>query len=231
MKKLLDKDLLDDLFQIMTRAKLGPPSTIDNDAGVSVSNFFKLSVNYDKKYETMISAGHYDRWPFTIFPEEHILMSGNGVLEFDACLLQLHHSTYSLKRAVAKIQNRDLNGWTPARVEHLLAFGKRFPKEQLYRPIIGTGTVVFFLDDATNKYDETQEYNVPSLHTQDGDKVTFGSTWWLNETDFGHYRFLVVKNNSQNESACIHFTKVHNHNRENVEKTKIRMGTSKSGEK
>lgn len=99
-----------------------------------------LPIDYTKSLEQMISAGNYD-WKNNNITAKCFRIIGEGRVDFEVKLFHFGRSISS-GDAVAQIVAADPeNPWEPAKAEHLLAFGEKFPDEQRKYPIIGLGSV------------------------------------------------------------------------------------------
>ncbi len=99
-----------------------------------------LTVDYSTGLEAMIAAGRYD-WRNSDITPERFPISGTGIVKFEARLI---HPDRDISSDDAEAQIRALdpqNPWEPGKIEHLLSFGAKFPKEQRKRPIVGLGSV------------------------------------------------------------------------------------------
>lgn len=105
------------------------------------SEVFPIEVDYALSVEEMIAMGNY-RDP--VFWElRHVRICGNGRVAFEACHFYLINGSMYPEHAALRIKAADeCNPWDVARLEHLLAFGTRYPEQQMECPIIAPGTVV-----------------------------------------------------------------------------------------
>ena len=106
----------------------------------AVANPELLSVDHSKTLEQMIADGHYD-WVNSDINPERFPMKGEGVEELE---WKEFHFDFDIKSDDAKtrIETADTgNPWIPARIEHLLAYGTKFPDKQRQYPIVGLGSV------------------------------------------------------------------------------------------
>jgi hypothetical protein len=99
-----------------------------------------IEVDYAMTLEKMIAAGNYD-WINGDFNTEQFSPVGEGRMEYDAKLFHFGHPIYS-EAVLDNIKDADSTTvWEPAKIEHLLAFGSKYPDEQKEHPIVGLGSV------------------------------------------------------------------------------------------
>jgi len=93
-----------------------------------------ITVDYVRGLQAMIKAGRYD-WVSDAITPERFPVNGKEVVQFEARLF--HFNRYiSSEDAVKHIEGADAtNPWKLAYMEHLLAFGEKFPNEQKKFPI------------------------------------------------------------------------------------------------
>jgi hypothetical protein len=104
--------------------------TLDIVAKVSVT------VDYAKNLQDMVAAGRFD-WVNSDITPKRFPIAGTGIVEFETKVFHFDRSISS-KNAVEAIK---ADGWEPARIEHLLAYGATYPDEQRQYPIIALGSV------------------------------------------------------------------------------------------
>lgn len=108
--------------------------------GPLVPELIILTVDYGLTLEQMIAAGNYD-WKNDDLTDKRFPIKGEGVQEFEACLIHPNRSISS-EDCIQLIKDADkTNPWQPAETEHLLAFGAKYPEEQRKFPIIALGSV------------------------------------------------------------------------------------------
>ena len=117
---------LDDRNAVRTALKLG----------VVLPESMTLSVDYGCSLEQMIVAGYYDCGYHNI-TAKRFPMIGNGVEQFEVKIFHFGRSL-RLKEIISAICSA---GWDKGEIEHLLAFGKKYPEEQRKRSIIALGSV------------------------------------------------------------------------------------------
>ncbi|MBI5003768.1 hypothetical protein HZC00_01605 [Candidatus Kaiserbacteria bacterium] len=93
-----------------------------------------ITADYDQPLTDMIAAGHYD-WKNDDITAERFLVTGQGTVQLEWKLDHFDRKVSS-EQAVRAIER---DGWQPAKIEHLLAFGAKYPDEQCRYPIIGLG--------------------------------------------------------------------------------------------
>lgn len=86
---------------------------------MKISKVITLTVDYNKSLEEMIALGKY-RGVESCITSEYYPVKGSGVVKFEAVIFRfpmglLTHEKEDMIRR---------NGWKPAKIEHLLAFGK-----------------------------------------------------------------------------------------------------------
>ena len=158
-------------------AALGP--SMETAAAVLPDRLI-LAVDYAQSLEQMIAAGHYG-WANSDIGRERFAIKGVGRAEFEARLFHFDHGSSS-DGAVDAIKNADpADPWEPAKIEHLLAFGAKFPEEQRKYPIVALGSVV--LPDGPR--------HVPYLYKDDSRRHLHLTWWALDWPDDA--RFLAVR--------------------------------------
>ena len=99
-----------------------------------------LIVDYSQTLAQMIADGHYD-WVNSNIRSARFPLAGQGVEEVE---FKEFHFDFDLESDDAKtrIEAADtVSPWMPAKIEHLLAFGKQFPEKQRQYPIVALGSV------------------------------------------------------------------------------------------
>ncbi len=108
--------------------------------GTSDSVIF--TIDYALDLATMISLGRYD-WVNEKITSQGFPIIGEGIVTVRAMLFNFDHILVS----------EDVNhlmefiGYEAAKIEHLLAYGAKYPDEQRNGPIIGLGSVVEEFED------------------------------------------------------------------------------------
>jgi len=95
-----------------------------------------LSVDYyGRPLEAMIAAGKYD-WENNRITANRFPLVGSGVEQFNAKLFYFGRMT----RSQNNVDAIKATGWELGKIEHLLAFGERYPEEQYKYPIVALGS-------------------------------------------------------------------------------------------
>lgn len=136
-----------------------------------------LTLDYGMSLEQMIAAGQYD-WMNSDITKERFPIVGSGVVEFECKLFHFDRNVSSEEATRLIIAD----GWQPAKIEHLLAFGAAKPEEQRKYPIIALGSVAEFADG-----------RCVSCLCRDGAKRRL-HLGWRHGGWGGDYRFLAVRN-------------------------------------
>ncbi len=157
---------LDDRNAVRTALKLG----------VALPESITLVVDYSRSLEQMIAAGHYD-WKNDDITAKRFPLKGEGTEQFEAKVFHFNRSMSS-EAAVEAIKAA---GWEVGMIEHLLAFGEKYPGEQRKYPIIALGSVAKVLGHR----------NVPSLNRL-GAERSLHLYWWSSGWS-GRGRFLAVR--------------------------------------
>jgi hypothetical protein len=145
---------------------------------------FCIEVDYSMSLNKMISAGNYD-WKNDDITVARFPVKGEGKVQFEAKLFHFNRNISS-EAAVTHIKDADpQNPWEPAKTEHTLAFGAKYPQLQREYPIVGLGSV------AGVRFGR----GVLLLGGVGSDRDLGLSRWggvWS-----GHFRFLAVRKVSQ----------------------------------
>ena len=99
-----------------------------------------LSVDYSQSLEQMIAEGNYD-WKNSDITAKRFPVVGNGIEQFEAKLFHFDRNTVSQDNVDAIKADDPANPWEPGKIEHLLAFGAKYPEEQRKYPVIALGSV------------------------------------------------------------------------------------------
>lgn len=142
---------------------------------VFVPQAYTAIVNYSKTLKQMIAAGRYE-YVDDDMTAENFPIDGQGQEEVEYKLV--HFNRFVCTHEVLDELKR--RGLRAAKLEELLAFGKKYPKIQLSFPIVGLGSV-----SLDYRFPE-----VPSLSRVDDERdlslEQYRQEWWDN------YRFLAV---------------------------------------
>lgn len=157
---------LDDRNAVRTALKLG----------VALPEKIMLSVDYGRSLEVMIVAGNYD-WKNNDITAKRFPLKSEGAEQFEAKIFHFDRNISS-EQVVEQIKAA---GWEPGKIEHLLAFGEKYPDEQRKYPIIALGSVAEVDGDRS----------VPYLHVRDRER-SLNLRWWGSGWS-GHCRFLAVR--------------------------------------
>jgi hypothetical protein len=108
--------------------------------GPLMTNTFRFAVDHDRGLIAMIDDGHYD-WKNADITPKRFPITGKGIVEYEGCLVHFNRDTESAANIKAIESADTANPWSAGKIEHLLAFGAKFPEEQRKYPIIGLGSV------------------------------------------------------------------------------------------
>jgi len=163
------------------RAGKGSPA-FNQGANDGLSEGALIKVDFSLPLDQMIAAGQYS-WLNDNVNAKQFPVQGEGVKGYEAGLFCFEESMRS--EDVMKKINRadDANPWEVARIEHLLAFGAKYPERQRLNPIVALGSVshsrVFGRQNVAYLYRRAVGR---SLHLD----------WWSN-TWHPNYRFLAIR--------------------------------------
>lgn len=149
---------------------------------------FRFEVDYGMSLNKMISAGNYD-WKNNDITVARFPVKGEGKVEFEA---KLFHFNRSISSEVAVTHIKDVdpqNPWEPAKTEHTLAFGVKYPQLQREYPIIGLGSVAEVGFDRRVLYLD-----------RDGSRRRLRLIYWVGDWN-SDYRFLAVRKVSQTSAS------------------------------
>jgi len=93
-----------------------------NDTAQTLTDQFRLTVDYGQSLPEMIAAGHYD-WTNDNITVNRFPITGAGTVSVEARLFHLFHLDchISSEDVVEAIKSADTtNPWEPAKIEHLL---------------------------------------------------------------------------------------------------------------
>ncbi len=147
----LFKDVTKEQFEVMkpliSDLTQADPTTVDREALRKVLGLIpaKIFVDYDMSLEAMIQAGHYEV-VHTDITAKLFPLSGTGKVAFEH---KLFHFNYNISSEdVIKKMNKQ--GFRPATIEELLAYGAALPEKQDRFPIIALGSIVEINNDEYN---------------------------------------------------------------------------------
>jgi hypothetical protein len=105
-----------------------------------ISEHTTLVIDYHKSLNTMVDLGRYD-WVNKYITCKLFPVTSNETAEYESRLFQFRQNISS-EIAVSMIRIFDSsNSWTPAKIEHLLAFGVKYPSKQCNYPIVALGSI------------------------------------------------------------------------------------------
>ena len=143
----------------------------------AVGSVFRALVNYDLRVEAAVREGKYD-WSNTDINDKNFKTSHTGQKEVEMKLFHFNRYVES-EEAIREMKKE---GYRPAELHELLAFGAKYPDEQRKYPIVALGSVWRYWDGYRH---------VPYLW-RDGSERNLNLNYfvlrWL-----GHYRFLAVR--------------------------------------
>lgn len=144
----------------------------------SEKNIFTVTVDYDQALAQMIKAGNYN-WANDDITSDHFPTVGVGQEECKFVLVHLDKPV-TTKEALEEIRRR---GLLPAKIEHLLAFGAKYPEKQREFLIVELGSV--WVDPRGRR-------RVACLAENVGERE-LGLSWSVPGGEWpGHCRFLAV---------------------------------------
>lgn len=97
---------------------------------------YPVSVDYGRSLDQMVWAGKYDLMTDTEISVDNFQNQGKDIVEVNLYLITLGHNS-SDEGAVREL---DKLGYKPAKIEHLLAFGAKYPEKQREYPIVSLGS-------------------------------------------------------------------------------------------
>jgi hypothetical protein len=140
-----------------------------------------LAIDYSVTLAEMIAAGRYD-WFKSNITAQRFPMESEGAVAYEAMLFHFEEAISS-EAAVKKIKTADAtNPWKPAGIEHLLAFGAKYPDEQYWYSIVTLGYVDSVHINRSAAY----------LGSDSANKRCLNLTWW-NKVWTSRCRFLAVR--------------------------------------
>lgn len=139
---------------------------------------YPITIDYEQSLEEMVKAGAYD-WKNSDITSEHFLIDGNGVVERTTDLVHFNRSI-STDDALAEL---DKQGFRPATIEELLAFGSTNPEIQRQFPIIALGSV----------WTSRHGSRFVTYLDRDGSRRRLGLYWFVDDDWYDDCRFLAVR--------------------------------------
>jgi hypothetical protein len=120
-------------------------------------------------------------------------MTGEGIVKFEFKLFRFGQSVPSSLIEKAIREDNRTNPWEPARIEHLLTFGARYPRQELRYPIVALGSII---KDPTWVSANGGKKNAPYLQEVKGNYYSLNmrslaGPRWSNE-----WRFMAVRKTS-----------------------------------
>lgn len=109
-----------------------------NVTAAFVYKSYPVSVDYGRSLGEMVGDGQYDLINDNDFSAADFQLTGKGKEEAVLYLIPLGHSVTDDEA----VRTLDWLGYRPAKIEHLLAFGAKYPTKQLESPIVALGTVL-----------------------------------------------------------------------------------------
>lgn len=100
------------------------------------STIYPVEIDYSDTFEQRLAAGRYD-WKNSDITEKHFPVKGEGQIQVD---LELAHYGKSLSTE-AILAAIEAQGYRPATIEELLAFGATYPEFQREFPIVALDSV------------------------------------------------------------------------------------------
>ena len=104
-------------------------------AGAATRNVYPITVNYAQAFEEMVGAGKYD-YRNDCITAVNFPITGEGMVNYEAVLF---HPNRDLESEDA-VKEMTQIGLEPAKTEHLLAFGAKFPEIQREFPVVALGS-------------------------------------------------------------------------------------------
>ena len=144
--------------------------------GVALPESTTLSVDYSRTLEQMIAAGHYD-WKNDDITAKRFPLKGDDIEQPETKIFHFDRDMSS----EAVVEAIKAGGWEPGKIEHLLAFGEKYPEEQRKYPVIALGSVA----------EVSGGRLVPYLYRSGAGRDLY-LFWWGCDWD-GYCRFLAVR--------------------------------------
>ncbi|MBI4090447.1 MAG: hypothetical protein HY422_00305 [Candidatus Komeilibacteria bacterium] len=173
-----DDDLRRILSEPSLRTTIGK-AIMHNGSEVSTSGAttYPVTIDYADTFEQRLASGRYD-WKNSDIKEKNFPIKGEGTVERN---LELAHygKDMSTDAVLAAI---DAQGYRPATIEELLAFGAKYPELQREFPIVALGSV----------WRHWRGDRHVAYLSRDGDGRGL-DLHWIESDWFAVFRFLVVR--------------------------------------
>ena len=124
------------LLQPVLVDTFGEPEATPLDPGAR-----RFSVDYRKSPRQMIAEGRYNRTNSELLPSS-FSVEGQGVVEFESRYFWFEQKYLSEEARGVVEQAERTHPWMPAKLEHTLAYGAKYPDKQKKCPIVGLGSVI-----------------------------------------------------------------------------------------
>lgn len=149
---------------------------INNEQDAPSTTTYPVEIDYNDTFEQRLGAGRYD-WKNPHIKEKNFPVKSKG--KVNRVLELVHFGKFMSTEAV--LAAIDAQGYRPATIEELLAFGAKYPELQREFPIVELGSVWRDWDD-----DLSVAYLV-----RDGSRRNLG-LGRVEDGWYGRFRFLVV---------------------------------------
>lgn len=149
----------------------------------AVSKIFWLTIGWEKKFRQILINGKYD-WIHEDIMRGSFPINPDNVGVYEGCLMHFnrHVNSGEVIRAARMIEPG--NPWSPGTIEHLGAFGEKFPSKKREYSIIALGSTAGIF-----------ERYVPSLNVVNGQRRLGLSLLWFEW--FPDCHFLLVRRKSR----------------------------------
>ena len=130
----------------------------------------------------------YGSWASDDITDKNFPVEGEGVVEYEGVLFHFEPSIASEHAIRAMASEDTANPWSAARIEHLIAFGTKFPQVQRKNP----SDTIFGLGSVGKVRDESR---VPDLSNNIGTarSRTLSANFKVSHDFTEHARFLAVR--------------------------------------
>jgi hypothetical protein len=130
---------------------------------------YPIIVDYGKSVEEMVAAGQYD-WEDGDITSKNFRKSGTGVVAVSTELVCLDKS---ISRPMSMVAHLKANGFRPATLAELLAFGATYPETQRQFPVVALGSSRY--NSEGYRFFPRLDQNVYSRRLVMG---TVSTAWW-----------------------------------------------------